>query len=53
VLTLARLTSLDTLEAYSAAYRKSGGIPKLNALFKEPDDQHFEQLVDGLRGLAV
>jgi hypothetical protein len=53
VLTLARLDSVGTLDAYAAAYRKSGGIRKLTTLFKEPSDQHFEQLVDGLRGLAV
>jgi len=53
VLTLARLTGVETLDAYALAYRQSGGIRKLTTLFKEPDDRHFEQLVEGLRGLAV
>ena len=53
VLTLARLDSVATLDAYATAFRNSGGIRKLTTLFKEPDDQHFEQLVEGLRKLAV
>lgn len=53
LLTLARLTSVETLDAYADAFRRSGGIAKLTALFKEPDDRHFEQLVEGLRALPT
>ena len=53
LLTLARLTSVETLDAYAAAFRRSGGLPKLRELFKEPDDRHFDQLVEGLHGLDL
>jgi hypothetical protein len=52
-LTLARLTSVETLEAYAEAFRRNKELKRLSALLKEPDEQHFEQLVAGLRSLAV
>jgi hypothetical protein len=52
LLALARLTSLDTLEAYAAAMAADGKVAPLSKLFKEPDDRHFEQLVEGLRAGA-
>jgi hypothetical protein len=52
VLALARMTSLEVFESYAAAMAADRKVEPLSKLFREPDDRHFEQLVEGLRTSA-
>lgn len=49
MLTLARRAGLPTFEAWAEAYRANPDLSRLCRVFKDPECEHFNALVEGLR----
>lgn len=49
MLTLARRASLPIFDAWAEAYRANPDFARQCRLFKDPEGQHFDALIEGLR----